>query len=54
MTKDHSKQGFSTRAIHHGYDPLDYHGAINPPVFMSSTFAFDSSDKGSELFAGDA
>jgi len=53
MTKDLSKLGFSTRAIHHGYDPLDYHGAINPPVFLSSTFAFDSSDTGSALFAGE-
>lgn len=53
MTKDSSKLGFSTRAIHHGYDPLDYHGAINPPVFMSSTFSFDSSDTGSKLFAGE-
>lgn len=53
MTKDSSRLGFSTRAIHHGYDPLDYHGAINPPVFMSSTFSFDSSDTGSKLFAGE-
>jgi cystathionine gamma-lyase/methionine-gamma-lyase len=54
MTKDCSNLGFSTRAIHHGYDPLDYHGAINPPVFLSSTFSFDSSDTGSKLFAGEA
>jgi cystathionine gamma-lyase/methionine-gamma-lyase len=53
MTKLCSNLGFSTRAIHHGYDPLDYHGAINPPVFMSSTFSFDSSDTGSKLFAGE-
>lgn len=54
MTKDRSDLGFSTRAIHYGYDPLDYHGAINPPVFLSSTFSFDSSATGSALFAGDA
>jgi cystathionine gamma-lyase/methionine-gamma-lyase len=53
MTKDSSNLGFSTRAIHHGYDSLDYHGAINPPVFLSSTFSFDSSDTGSKLFAGE-
>ncbi len=53
MTKQHTNLGFSTRAIHHGYDPLDYHGAINPPVFMSSTFSFDSADTGSKLFAGE-
>ena len=45
--------GFATRAIHHGYNPLDHHGALNPPVYFSSTFAFDSSDQGSERFAGE-
>ena len=44
--------GFSTRSIHTGYDPLDYHGALNPPVFLSSTYAFDSAETGSERFAG--
>ena len=53
MTKDRSKLGFSTRAIHHDYDPLDYHGSINPPVFLSSTFSFDSSATGTALFAGE-
>ena len=46
--------GFATRAIHHGYNPLDYHGALNPPVFLSSTFAFPSSNEGSNRFTGDA
>jgi cystathionine gamma-lyase/methionine-gamma-lyase len=53
MTKSRSSYGFATRAIHHGYDPREYHGAINPPVFLSSTFSFDSSDTGSKLFTGD-
>ncbi|MCC6574186.1 MAG: cystathionine gamma-synthase [Planctomycetes bacterium] len=30
---------FDTRAIHAGYDPEKHFGAVNPPVFMSSTFA---------------
>src|SRR5689334_11136198 len=34
--------GFATRAIHHAYDPSDYAGAASPPVFFTSTFAFDS------------
>ena len=46
--------GFATRAIHHGYDPLDYHGALNPPVFLTSTYAFPTTDAGSERFAGNA
>ena len=45
--------GFATRAIHHGYDPLDYHGALNPPVYMSSTFAFESAEQGGRRFAGE-
>ncbi|WP_315836164.1 methionine gamma-lyase [Bradyrhizobium prioriisuperbiae] len=47
-------QGFSTHAIHYGYNPLDYHGALNPPVFLTSTYAFDRSHTGSERFAGAA
>jgi cystathionine gamma-lyase/methionine-gamma-lyase len=54
MTTSRSSYGFATRAIHHGYEPLDYHGAINPPVFLSSTFSFESSDTGSKLFTGEA
>jgi methionine gamma-lyase len=46
--------GFSTRAIHEGYAPLDYHGALNPPVFLTSTYAFERSETGSERFAGAA
>lgn len=46
--------GFSTRAIHEGYDALAYHGALNPPVFLSSTYAFERSATGSERFAGTA
>jgi methionine-gamma-lyase len=33
-------RGFQTRAIHHGYDPAEHLGAVSPPVFMTSTFAF--------------
>lgn len=29
---------FDTRAIHAGYNPFDHFGAVNPPVFLSSTF----------------
>ncbi|MBB4200112.1 methionine gamma-lyase [Rhodoblastus sphagnicola] len=54
MRNDSPKSGFATRAIHHGYDPLDYHGALNPPVFLTSTYAFDRSDTGSARFAGAA
>jgi cystathionine gamma-lyase/methionine-gamma-lyase len=54
MSSNQRPQGFSTRSIHAGYDPLDYHGALNPPVFLTSTYAFDRSDTGSARFAGAA
>ncbi len=44
--------GMATRAIHYGYDPLRYEGALNPPVFMTSTYAFPDSETGAARFAG--
>ncbi len=35
------KAGFATRAIHAGYEPDPGHGAVNPPIVASSTFAQD-------------
>lgn len=32
--------GFQTRAIHHGYDPQEERGAVVPPIYMTSTYAF--------------
>lgn len=45
-------QGFATRAIHHGYDPLDEQGALTPPLHLTSTFAFETAEAGGEMFAG--
>ncbi|MBX7532108.1 methionine gamma-lyase [Qipengyuania sp. 1XM1-15A] len=45
--------GFSSRAIHHGYDPAENMGALTPPMHMASTFAFDSAEQGGAIFAGD-
>ncbi|HJV43144.1 methionine gamma-lyase [Caulobacter sp.] len=50
MRNEHG--GFSTRAIHAGYDPADEHGALTPPVHLTSTFAFESAEAGGEMFAG--
>lgn len=44
--------GFATRAIHHGYDPLDEQGALTPPLHLTSTFAFETAEAGGEMFAG--
>ncbi|CAI1754604.1 methionine gamma-lyase [Serratia quinivorans] len=46
------RHGFATRAIHHGYDPQQYQGALCPPVFMSSTFTFPTAEYGGACFAG--
>jgi methionine-gamma-lyase len=51
MTKD-NKLGLGTRAIHAGYEP-DGTGAVNPPVYQSSTFAFRSAAHGARLFTGE-
>ncbi|MFT4126324.1 MAG: cystathionine gamma-synthase [Gordonia sp. (in: high G+C Gram-positive bacteria)] len=36
-----SRRGFSTTAIHAGYDPDPRTGAVNVPIYASSTFAQD-------------
>jgi methionine-gamma-lyase len=48
-----SKQSFSTRAIHYGYDAQQHQGSLTPPLYMTSTFAFDSVEQGGARFAGD-
>jgi methionine-gamma-lyase len=45
--------GFSTRAIHLGYDPATEKGALTPPIFMTSTYAFESGEAGGEMFRGE-
>lgn len=45
--------GFATRAIHQGHRAADHHGALNPPVYMSSTFAFETVEEGGDIFAGE-
>ena len=48
-----AEQGFATRAIHLGYDPAEEHGALTPPIFMTSTYAFETAEDGSALFRGE-
>ena len=45
--------GFSTRAIHEGYDPASHHGALNPPVYLNATYSFDSIAQGQQRFSGE-
>ncbi len=53
MTAPASRHGFATRAIHHGYDPLDHQGALVPPIHVSATFAFPTTDYGMRIFTGE-
>ncbi|MEO9876876.1 MAG: methionine gamma-lyase [Anderseniella sp.] len=48
-----SSGSFSTRAIHHGYEPADNEGALTPPLHLTSTFAFETAEAGGEMFSGD-
>ena len=45
--------GPSTRAIHLGYDPMEHEGAVTPPVYMTSTYTFETAEAGGDIFRGD-
>lgn len=47
------RKGFSTRAIHHAYDPYAGCGSLNPPVYLSSTYTFPTVEDGTARFAGE-
>ncbi len=44
---------FDTRAIHVGQEPDPAFGAVAPPIYQTSTFAFDSPAQGARRFAGE-
>jgi methionine-gamma-lyase len=44
--------GFSTRAIHFGYNSADHQGALVPPIYTSATYAFPDAAYGGRCFAG--
>jgi cystathionine gamma-synthase len=41
MSEHHAWQGLATKAIHAGFRPDAATGAVNPPIYASSTFAQD-------------
>ena len=51
-TERHAAGGFSTRAIHWGYDPVDHQGALVPPLYATATFAFPDAAYGGRCFQG--
>ena len=42
----------STLMMGHGYDPMLSEGALKPPIFLTSTFVFDSAAAGKRHFEG--
>jgi methionine-gamma-lyase len=46
------KLGIDSMLVHGGYHPDDT-GAVNVPIYQSSTFAFRDADHGAALFAGE-
>ncbi len=54
MSSDNNnKLSFATRSVHAGYDSADNEGSLNPPIYMTSTFAFDSVEQGAGRFSGE-
>ena len=49
---DSRRLGINTKLIHAGYEP-DLTGAVNVPIYQSSTFAFRDAAHGAALFAGE-
>ncbi len=52
-SRRNAEPGFSTRAIHLGYDPATEKGALTPPIFMTSTYALETAEAGAEMFRGE-
>ena len=50
---DHSGLGRKTRAIHTGIHPDRWQGAVSPPIYQTSTFAFASTAQGAARFRGE-
>lgn len=54
MSQHHTRRpGFATRAIHQGYDAYAGMGSLNPPIYLSSTYTFQTVEDGSARFAGE-
>lgn len=50
---DKARLGFATRAIHAGVHPDPATGAVVPPLYQSTTYAFGSPEEGAALFSGE-
>jgi methionine-gamma-lyase len=52
-TRPNRRPGFSTRAIHEGYDPFENRRSLTAPIYMTSTYAFEDAEEGGAVFAGE-
>ncbi|MDG1164341.1 MAG: aminotransferase class I/II-fold pyridoxal phosphate-dependent enzyme, partial [Porticoccaceae bacterium] len=52
-SRNRNKLSFATRSVHAGYNSGDHEGSLNPPIYMTSTFAFDNVEQGAGRFAGE-
>ena len=54
MKHKHTREGKTfnpeTLALGYGYDPFLSQGAVKPPVFLTSTFQFQSAEHGKRFF----
>lgn len=46
--------GFDTQAIHAGWDGKHALGALNPPIYQTSSFVFDSVSHAQKVFSGES
>ncbi|MDI6697852.1 MAG: PLP-dependent aspartate aminotransferase family protein [Candidatus Saccharicenans sp.] len=49
---EHKKRKLETEIIHAGYHPDPVARSVSPPIFQTSTFAFESAEQGAALFSG--
>ncbi|MBC7289622.1 MAG: PLP-dependent transferase, partial [Armatimonadetes bacterium] len=55
MSKEADRNpGFDTQAIHAGWDGKHALGALNPPIYQTSTFVFDSVSHAQKVFSGES
>lgn len=47
------KYQFETEVIHKGYQSEQFQGSLNPPLFQTSTFTFETAEHGERRFAGE-
>ncbi|MGB9893694.1 MAG: PLP-dependent transferase, partial [Candidatus Saccharicenans sp.] len=50
--EEKKRKSLETEIIHSGYHPDPIAHSVSPPIYQTSTFAFESAEQGAALFAG--